>query len=110
MNNLAKVEEEQHKNRYLSYAEQQKHKESDGEFHYTPTSTTRNYYDEEIIDRDGPFIIYQLGTVCESIFKNAADRFPTGINIVAFHKKISSFYKLPKVRQLTDCLYNVVEI
>jgi hypothetical protein len=27
MNNLAKVEEEQHKNRYLSYAEQQKHKE-----------------------------------------------------------------------------------
>jgi hypothetical protein len=26
MNNLAKVEEEQHKNRYLSYAEQQKHK------------------------------------------------------------------------------------
>jgi hypothetical protein len=28
MNNLAKVEEE-HKNRYLSYAEQQKHKESD---------------------------------------------------------------------------------
>jgi hypothetical protein len=30
-----------------------------GNFHYTPTSTTRNYYDEEIIDRDGPFIIYQ---------------------------------------------------
>jgi hypothetical protein len=55
-------EEEQHKNRYLSYAEQQKRK-SDGDFHYTPTSTTRNYYDEEIIDRDGPFIIYQLGSM-----------------------------------------------
>jgi hypothetical protein len=27
MNNLAKVEEEQHKNRYLSYAEQQKQQE-----------------------------------------------------------------------------------
>jgi hypothetical protein len=53
MNNLAKVEEEQHKNRYLSYAEQQKHKEK--YFHYTPMSTTRNYYDEEIIDRDGPY-------------------------------------------------------
>jgi hypothetical protein len=54
-------------------------------------------------------VLYHLPTwkpVCESIFKNAADRFPTGINIVAFHKKISSFYKLPKVR-LTDCLYNV---
>jgi hypothetical protein len=64
MNNLAlKVREEQHKNRYLSYAEQQKHKESDGNFHYTPTSTTRNYYDEEIIDRDGPFIIYQLDSM-----------------------------------------------
>jgi hypothetical protein len=36
MNNLAKVEEEQHKNRYLSYAEQQKHRKSDGNFHYTP--------------------------------------------------------------------------
>jgi hypothetical protein len=40
-----------------------------GNFHYTPTSTTRNYYDEEIIDRDGPFIIYQLETQYESIFK-----------------------------------------
>jgi hypothetical protein len=71
MNNLAKVEEEQHKtDTYL--AEQQQAKS----FHYTPMSTTRNYYDEEIIDRDGPFIIYQLGNpVCESIFKNAADRF-----------------------------------
>jgi hypothetical protein len=60
MNNLAKVEEEQHKNRYLSYAEQQKHRKSDGEFSLY-THSTRNYYDEEIIDRDGPFIIYQLG-------------------------------------------------
>jgi hypothetical protein len=75
MNN-PKVEEEQHKNRYLSYAEQQSTRKSDGNFHYTPTSTTRNYYDEEIIDRDGPFLFTNL-PVCESIFKNAADRFPT---------------------------------
>jgi hypothetical protein len=39
MNNLAKVEEEQHKNRYLSYAEQ-KHKEKWREFSYTPLETT----------------------------------------------------------------------
>jgi hypothetical protein len=53
MNNLAKVEEEQHKNRYLSYAEQKQQGKVTGIFIYT----TRNYYDEEIIDRDGPFII-----------------------------------------------------
>jgi hypothetical protein len=44
-------------------------------------STTRNYYDEEIIDRDGPFIIYQLETQYAKVQKTA-DRFPTGINIV----------------------------
>jgi hypothetical protein len=56
-------------------------RKSDGNFHYTPTSTTRNYYDEEIIDRDGPFIIYQLETQYAKVQKTA-DRFPTGINIV----------------------------
>jgi hypothetical protein len=41
-------------------------------------------------------------------FQNAADRFPTGINIVGFSQEnFKRFYKLPKVRQLTDCLYNV---
>jgi hypothetical protein len=69
MNNLAKVEEE-HKNRYLSYAEQQKHKgKVTGNFHYTPTSTTRNYYDEEIIDRDGPLSFTNLEMVCEVFSK-----------------------------------------
>jgi hypothetical protein len=67
MNNLAKVEEEQHKNRYLSYAEQQKHKEE--VIFIIHPSTTRNYYDEEIIDRDGPFIIYQLGTSMRKYFQ-----------------------------------------
>jgi hypothetical protein len=34
--------------------------------------------------------------------------FPTGINIVGFSQEnFKRFYKLPKVRQLTDCLYNV---
>jgi hypothetical protein len=60
MNNLAKVEEEQHKT-----DKSKSTRESD--FHYTPT--TRNYYDEEIIDRDGPFIIYQLGAQCEVFSK-----------------------------------------
>jgi hypothetical protein len=55
-----------------------------GIFHYTPTSTTRNYYDEEIIDRDGPFIIYQLES--SKYFQNAAG-FPTGINIVGFSQE-----------------------
>jgi hypothetical protein len=68
MNNLAKVEEEQHKNRYLSYAEQKSTRKSDGEFHYTPTSTTRNYYDEEIIDRDGPLSFTNLETQYAKVF------------------------------------------
>jgi hypothetical protein len=54
-------------------------RKSDGNFHYTPTSTTRNYYDEEIIDRDGPFIIYQLGNQYESIFKTLL----TGFQLVS---------------------------
>jgi hypothetical protein len=59
MNNLAKVEEEQHKTDTYLMQSNKSTRKSDGNFHYTPTSTTRNYYDEEIIDRDGPFIIYQ---------------------------------------------------
>jgi hypothetical protein len=40
-----------------------------------------------------------LETQYESIFKNAADRFPTGINIVGFSQEnFKRFYKLPKVR------------
>jgi hypothetical protein len=81
---------EQHKTDTYLMQSNKSTRKSDGNFHYTPTSTTRNY-DEEIIDRDGPFIIYQLGSQCE-YFQNAADRFPTGINIVAFHKKISSAF------------------
>jgi hypothetical protein len=73
MNNLAKVEEEQHKtDTYLMQSNKQG--KVTGNFHYTPTSTTRNYYDEEIIDRDGPLSFTNL-EVYESIFKNAADRF-----------------------------------
>jgi hypothetical protein len=49
-----------------------------------------------------------LETSMRKYFQNAADRFPTGINIVGFSQEnFKRFYKLPKVRQLTDCLYNV---
>jgi hypothetical protein len=77
MNNLAKVEEEQHKTDTYLMQSNKSTRKSDGNFHYTPTSTTRNYYDEEIIDRDGPFIIYQ--PVCESIFKTLL----TGFQLVS---------------------------
>jgi hypothetical protein len=81
-------------------------RKSDGNFHYTPTSTTRNYYDEEIIDRDGPSFTNLKPSM--KVFSKNADRFPTGINIVGFSQEnFKRFYKLPKVRQLTDCLYNV---
>jgi hypothetical protein len=71
-------------------------------------STTRNYYDEEtIIDRDGPLSFTNLETSMRKYFQNAADRFPKQ-NIVGFSQEnFKRFYKLPKVRQLTDCLYNV---
>jgi hypothetical protein len=55
-------------------------------------------------------VLYHLPTWKPSMrkyFQNAADRFPTGINIVGFSQEnFKRFYKLPK-RQLTDCLYNV---
>jgi Icc-related predicted phosphoesterase len=55
MNNLAKVEEEQHKTDTYLMQSNKSTRKSVTNFHYTPTSTTRNYYDEEIIDRDGPY-------------------------------------------------------
>jgi hypothetical protein len=55
-------------------------------------STTRNYYDEEIIDRDGPFIIYQLEPSMRKYFQNAADGFQLVSILWAFHKKISSAF------------------
>jgi hypothetical protein len=90
MNNLAKVEESSIKTDTYLMQSNKSTRKSDGNFHYTPTSTTRNYYDEEIIDRDGPFIIYQLETSMRKYFQNAAG-FPTGIN-VGFSKKISSAF------------------
>jgi hypothetical protein len=39
-----------------------------GNFHYTPTSTTRNYYDEEIIDRDGPLSFTNFETQYAKVF------------------------------------------
>jgi hypothetical protein len=52
---------------------------------------------------------YHLPTwkpVCESIFKTLLTGFQQ--NIVGFSQEnFKRFYKLPKVRQLTDCLYNV---
>jgi hypothetical protein len=67
MNNLAKVKKSSIKTDTYLMQSNKKHKESDGNFHYTPTSTTRNYYDEEIIDRD-VFIIYQLETHSMKVF------------------------------------------
>jgi hypothetical protein len=72
-------------------------RKSDGEFHYTPMSTTRNYYDEESLTET---VLYHLPTWKPSMrkyFQNAADRFPTGINIVGFSQEnFKRFYKLPK--------------
>jgi hypothetical protein len=51
MNNLAKVEE-QHKDTYLMQSNKKAQGKVTGIFIIHP-STTRNYYDEEIIDRDG---------------------------------------------------------
>jgi hypothetical protein len=56
MNNLAKVEESSIKTDTILCRATKAQGKVTGNFHYTPTSTTRNYYDEGIIDRDGPFI------------------------------------------------------
>jgi hypothetical protein len=54
--------------------------------HYTPTSTTRNYYDEEIIDRDGPLSFTNLETQYAKVFSKTL---LTGfqINIVGFSQE-----------------------
>jgi hypothetical protein len=80
-------------------------RKSDGNFHYT--STTRNYYDEEIIDRDGPFIIYQLETQYAKVFSKRCWQVSNWYIVGFSQENFKRFYKLPKVRQLTDCLYNV---
>jgi hypothetical protein len=68
MNNLAKVEEE-HKKQILILCRATKAQgKVTGNFHYTPTSTTRNYYDEEIIDRDGPLSFTNLETQYAKVF------------------------------------------
>jgi hypothetical protein len=38
-------------------------------------STTRNYYDEEIIDRDGPLSFTNLKPSMRKYFQNAAEGF-----------------------------------
>jgi hypothetical protein len=82
-------------------------RKSDGEFHYTPTSTTRNYY-EEIIDRDGPLSFTNLETQYAKVFSKTLLTGFQLVSIVGFSQEnFKRFYKLPKVRQLTDCLYNV---
>jgi hypothetical protein len=58
-------------------------------------STTRNYYDEEIIDRDGPLSFTNLKPSMR-IFKNAADRFPTGIIVGFSQENFKRFYKATK--------------
>jgi hypothetical protein len=53
-------------------------------------------------------VLYHLPTWKPSMrkyFQNAAGFL--GINIVGFSQENFALYKLPKVRQLTDCLYNV---
>jgi hypothetical protein len=69
MNNLAKVKKSSIKQILILCRATKAQGKVTGIFHYTPTSTTRNYYDEEIIDRDGPFIIYQLDS--SKYFQNA---------------------------------------
>jgi hypothetical protein len=56
-------------------------------------STTRNYYDEEIIDRDGPFI-YQLEVyvIFKTLLKVSRYQYIVGFSQENFKR----FYKLPK--------------
>jgi hypothetical protein len=106
MNNLAKVEEEQHKNRYLSYAEQQKHKEKTGIFIIQRLLLETTMMKKSLTET----VLYHLPTWKPSM-KVFSKTLLTGfqlVNIVGFSQEnFKRFYKLPKVRQLTDCLYNV---
>jgi hypothetical protein len=79
MNNLAKVEEEQHKTDTYLMQSNKSTRKSDGNFHYTPTSTTRNYYDEEIIDRDGPLSFTNLEPSMRKYFQKLL----TGFQLVS---------------------------
>jgi hypothetical protein len=109
MANLAKVQEEAKSNAYLSWAEQQKASgKAIGNYHYTPMSTSRNYYDESIATEE-KIIIYQQGNAfCEKLFKQAENTIPTGYKIVGFSQEnFKRFYKVPGVRNLTDCLYTI---
>jgi hypothetical protein len=87
MNNLAKVKEE-HKNRYLSYAEQQKHKgKVTGIFIIHPRLLLETTMMKKSLTET---VLYHLPTWKPSMrkyFQNAADRFPTGINIVGFSQE-----------------------
>jgi hypothetical protein len=68
MNNLAKVEE-QHKNRYLSYAES-KQKQSDGRnFHYTPRLLLETTMMKKSLTETVLLSFTNLETSIESIFK-----------------------------------------
>jgi hypothetical protein len=69
---------EEHKNRYFILCRATKStRKVIGIFIIQSTSTTRNYYDEEIIDR-GPLSFTNLNQHVKVFSKNAADRFPTG--------------------------------
>jgi hypothetical protein len=101
MNNLEVKKE--HKNRYLSYAEQQKHRKSGGEFHYTlHMSTTRNYYDEEIIDRSFHYI--PTWNVYAKVFSKTLHRVSTWY--CRLFKEISSAF-ISYLESINNCLYNV---
>lgn len=109
MANLAKVQEEAKSSAYLSWAEQQKASgKAIGNYHNTPMSTSRNYYDESIAAEE-KIIIYQQGNAfCEKLFKQAENTIPTGYKIVGFSQEnFKRFYKVPGVRNLTDCLYTI---
>jgi spermidine/putrescine-binding protein len=69
MNNLAKVEERAAKQILILCRATKAQGKVTGNFHYTPTSTTRNYYDEEIIDRDGPLSFTNLETSMRKYFQ-----------------------------------------
>jgi hypothetical protein len=107
MNNLAKVEEEQQKtDTYLMQSNKSTRKVT-GIFIIHPRLLLETTMMKKSLTETVLLSFTNLKPVCESIFKNAADRFPTGINIVGFSQEnFKRFYKLPKVR-LTDCLYNV---
>jgi hypothetical protein len=105
MNNLAKVEEEQHKKQTYLMQSNKSTRKSDGEFSlYTRLLLETTMMKKSLTET----VLYHLPTWKPSMrkyFQNAAGFL--GINIVGFSQENFALYKLPKVRQLTDCLYNV---